>query len=229
VGDLYGIDTEKYPMVDNPDYAYWGKLGVGGGGGTFTKKSYATRYRPYNHSIVDTIIKFYGRPERVISLGCGVGFDVERFAQLGIDVVGLEIAEHMIEASPVGERIVRGSMTDLSQFRDNEFDLVVCLEVMEHLPPELTEQAISEMRRVGTKRGVLTIGRGKSDPTHINLRPREAWIELLAPMDDQLLAKISNSLKEKRLVDMVWDRVYTMRLDDESNNTGSGDGNKIRS
>jgi len=219
--DKFGVDTDKYSVVANEEYAYWGAKGVGGGGGTFTKKSYFNRYRPYNHKIVDTIVEFYGKPKKAISLGCGIGFDVERFKQLDIDIIGVEIADFMIRESPVRDLIIEGSMTDLSRFDDSTFDLVVCLEVMEHLPPELTEQAIREIRRIGTSKAVLTIGRGKSDPTHINLRPREEWIKLLAPVDSLLQQKISDSLKAKRLVDMVWDRVYVMRLDNESNNISS--------
>jgi len=217
VEKLFDIDTEKYPMIGNEQWMYWGEKSRGTIGRAFTKQEYFDRYRKHNHEIVNSIVS-YLEPSRVLSLGCGIGFDVERFVQLGIDVIGLEITKEAIAHSPVSNKIIWGSATDLSQFSDRSFDLVLALELLEHLPPELTEQTISEIKRVGCKYGVLTIGRGSQDPTHINLRPREEWIKLLAPMDDLLQQKISNSLKEKKLVDMVWDRVYVMRLDNESNN-----------
>ena len=206
------LDVSKYPMIDNEDYAYWGKLGAGAGGTKFTKESYVARYRQYNYNIVDSIIHYYGKPKKVLSLGCGLGLDVERFVALGIDVIGLEIASHMVNNSSVKDRIVKGSATDLSIFTDNEFDLIVALELIEHIPPELTYQTINEIRRVGSNRTVLTIGRSKADPTHINLRPRNEWEKLLSPIDYSLQQNISSSLKKKRLVDAVWDRVYVMEL-----------------
>lgn len=225
---LFDIDKKKYPMVGNEQWMYWGDKSKGTIGRAFTKQEYFNRYRKHNHEIVNTIVSFY-KPNRVLSLGCGIGFDVERFVQLGIDITGLEITQDAITNSSVSEKIVWGSATDLSRFSDRSFDLVLALELLEHLPPELTEQAISEIKRVGCKYGILTIGRGSQDPTHINLRPREEWIELLAPMDNLLQQKIGDSLKAKRLVDMVWDRVYVMRLDNESNNIsgryGVTDGN----
>ena len=199
-------------MIGNEDYAYWGKLGVGGGGEKFTKDSYIARYRPHNYKIVDTIVECCGKPKKVLSLGCGLGFDIERLLTIGVYAVGVEVAKHMINSSPMKDKIFSGSASDLSQFSDSEFDLVLALELLEHIPPELTEKTVSEIRRVGNNIAVLTIGRGKADPTHINIRSRNEWEKILVPIDYKLQKCVSNGLKDKRLVDMVWDRVYVMEL-----------------
>jgi len=209
---LFGIDIDKYPMTGNEDFMYWGEKSRGSIGRAFTKDEYLSRYRIFNHEIADSIVKCYGRPRNILSLGCGLGWDVERFVQLGIDVIGLEITKFAIENSPVGRHIIWGSAHDLSRFSNDEFELVISLELMEHLPPELTNQTISEIRRVGYGRGIFTIGRGHAELTHINIRPRAEWENLLSPIDYSLQKTLSNSLKEKRLVDMVWDRVYVMEL-----------------
>jgi SAM-dependent methyltransferase len=226
--DNFGIDSSKYPMIGNPDWMYWGRCSVGTVGRAFTKEEYFKRYRSHNHKIVDSIVAYYN-PQNVLSLGCGLGFDVERFVQLGIDVIGLEITQSGIDDSPVSEYIVNGSATDLSIFNDKEFDMVGALELMEHLPPELTEQTIREIRRVGRTFGVFTIGRGTQDPTHINLRPREEWMKLLSPVDTKFERFLRDDLKRKQLVDMVWDRVYIARLNDESSDNVCGNGDSFRS
>ena len=225
--DRFGIDVNKYPMVGNEDWMYWGKRSVGTVGRAFTKEEYFNRYRSHNHKIVDSIVNYYN-PQSVLSLGCGLGFDVERFVQLGVEVIGLEITQAGIDNSPVSEYIVNGSATDLSIFKDKEFDMVLVLEMMEHLPPELTEQTIKEIRRVGRTYGIFTIGRGKQDPTHINLRPREEWTKLLSPVDTKFERFLRDDLKRKQLVDMVWDRVYVARLNDESSNNVCGNGDSPR-
>lgn len=206
MSDLFGIDTEKYPMTGSEKYMYWGQHAA------FVEEEYYTRYRPHNHKIVDSIIECFGKPRNVLSLGCGLGFDIERWHELRVPVLGVEITRYAIERSLVGHLIVHGSAHDLGVFRSQSYELVVALELLEHLPPELTEAAISDIRRVGYNKAILTIGRGTADITHINLRPREEWERLLAPLDGDLQERLSQSLKAKKLVDMVWDRVYVMEL-----------------
>ena len=206
MGDLFGIDTERYPMIGDENYMYWGLYAA------FTKEEYFARYRPHNHEIVNSIVECFGRPWNVLSLGCGLGFDVERWHELEVPVLGVEITRYAIEQSPVKHLIVHGSAHDLGVFRSQSYELIVVLELMEHLPPEFTEAAISEIRRVGYNKAILTIGRGKADITHINLRSRDEWERLLAPLDRDLQERLSRSLKARRLVDMVWDRVYVMEL-----------------
>ncbi|MFC1999182.1 class I SAM-dependent methyltransferase [Chloroflexota bacterium] len=212
MGDLFGIDTEQYPMTGNEEYMYWGDRSRGATGHAFTKEEYFARYRPHNHEIVNSIVACCGAPKNVLSLGCGLGFDVERWHELEVPVLGVEITRYAIERSLVGRFIVHGSAHELSIFRTDSYELVLALELMEHLPPEITEAAIAEIRRVGYYKAILTIGRGTSDVTHINLKPREEWERLLGPLDYDLQERLSQHMKDKGLVDMVWDRIYVMEL-----------------
>ena len=52
-------------------------------------------------------------------------------------------------------KAIKASGTDLP-FRDRSFDYVLCIEVLEHLPPELRPRIVSEMCRVSRKMVIIT-------------------------------------------------------------------------
>jgi ubiquinone/menaquinone biosynthesis C-methylase UbiE len=83
----------------------------------------------------------------ILDVGTGKG---EIIADLGsrYQVVGLDI-------SPAALAYVRcprvlGTVTDLP-FADKSFDLVMCLEVIEHLPDDHLKRGVEEIQRVAKK------------------------------------------------------------------------------
>ncbi|MFW6154375.1 MAG: class I SAM-dependent methyltransferase [Planctomycetota bacterium] len=102
------------------------------------------------------------RPRDVLEVGCGAGYSTPRLRAMLPDEVALE-ASH-IDAANVrrarrlapGVPIVRESVYDLSR-ADNVADLVVCLEVLEHLddPPA----ALTELARVARTGVILSVPR----------------------------------------------------------------------
>lgn len=96
------------------------------------------------------------RPRRVLEVGCGEGIVLAALAARlpGTRFDGLELDEPTLaqaRARCPGARLVRGDACELP-FEDRSFDLVVCLEVLEHLPEPV--RALRELRRV-TRAGCL--------------------------------------------------------------------------
>jgi SAM-dependent methyltransferase len=81
------------------------------------------------------------RPCRVLDVGTGTGFVAQRLAELGYDVVGVDVSAHMLAiARQAAPAITFAEGTaDLETFGSAEFDAVVCRHLLWTLPaPEAT-------------------------------------------------------------------------------------------
>ena len=91
--------------------------------------------------------------KRILDLGCGKGRFARRLADLGAEVIGLDLSASMMAAAS-GIARVQGSARHLP-FRDATFDAVIAVEVFEHLI--VTTPPIQEARRVIRPGGSLLI------------------------------------------------------------------------
>ena len=99
------------------------------------------------------------RPRRILEVGCGEGIVLATLAARlpGTRFDGLELDETALEQARVrcpGAKLVRGDACELP-FGDRSFDLVVCLEVLEHLPEPA--RALRELRRVARGGCLLSV------------------------------------------------------------------------
>ena len=77
---------------------------------------------------------------KILDAGCGQGLLVQEFKRMGFDVIG-------IDAFYDSEHVKCESIMD-SKFEDNTFDLVLCLDVIEHIQINEQEKVIAELTRV---------------------------------------------------------------------------------
>lgn len=96
-------------------------------------------YRAKN-DLIETFMRNIPKSARILDLGCGEGVLVEKFGKEGYDIVGLDYNY----SSP---RILHGSILDLP-FSDSSFDLVLCLDVIEHLCVDEQDLAFREVWRI---------------------------------------------------------------------------------
>jgi ubiquinone/menaquinone biosynthesis C-methylase UbiE len=88
------------------------------------------------------------RASKVLDVGCGPGEMARELSRRGYEVWGVDIAEPMIRYARVhcgSGRFLAGDLEHLP-FRDNTFDAVVCLGVVEYL--DTTERSLREVWRV---------------------------------------------------------------------------------
>lgn len=105
--------------------------------------------------------------KEVLDVGCGGGILSEAMARVGAKVLGIDLGQgvldvaelHAMEAKvPVTYRAVAAE--DLARERPGTFDVVTCMEMLEHVPdPAATLGALAELVRPGGDVIVSTLNR----------------------------------------------------------------------
>jgi len=126
------------------------------------------------------------RPASVLDVGGGMGLLVEQLRAWGFPTMGLELSRYAITQAPdhVQRAFVQGSLMALP-FPDAAFDVVVSVNVLEHMYPSQVAGALAECARVA-RRGLyheITVledsGVIHRDPTHRSKWPASEWLRLL--------------------------------------------------
>ena len=91
----------------------------------------------------------------ILDLGCGKGRFARRWTEAGATVVGLDAAPGMLEQA-AGFFRVRGSAGSLP-FAAGCFDLVIAIDVLEHVEDRLLPCVLAEARRVLVPGGAFLI------------------------------------------------------------------------
>jgi hypothetical protein len=119
------------------------------------------------------------RPKTVYDAGCSMGMLVEALRDLQVDASGVDISPYAIsQVRPdLGAFCRVGSVTDEL---DRDYDLITCIEVLEHLPPDAVDQAVGNFARHSPVVLLSTTPDDYKEPTHLNVQPTDYWVGLLA-------------------------------------------------
>ncbi|KKM03310.1 hypothetical protein LCGC14_1775730, partial [marine sediment metagenome] len=149
--------------------------------------AHVTRYM----FIAEALIKMSRRMKRpltILDIGCGDAYPMRvlqatykvkksdvigRYVGFDIDDVRLSKTSKTFPAS-INSQFVCGDITDgdLKQFLTNEFDVIICLEVLEHVLPKFVPVVLSEINRICSNKVFIstpnmTGGTGKIPEDHI--------------------------------------------------------------
>lgn len=118
-------------------------------------------------------------PRRVLDAGCAMGLLVEALVARGIDAHGVDISEYAIaQAAPaLAGRCRVGSLTTPL---DAQYDLVVCIEVLEHMPADEARLALTNICAHASDVLFSSSPTDFGETTHVNVQPPEAWAEAFA-------------------------------------------------
>lgn len=119
------------------------------------------------------------KPHTVLDAGCAMGFLVEALRDRGVEAYGIDVSEYAI--SQVREDIKpycrQGSVTDPLPDR---YDLIVSIEVLEHLPTEDAIRAVANLCSATSDFLFSSTPVDYQEITHLNVQPPEWWTEVFA-------------------------------------------------
>lgn len=118
-------------------------------------------------------------PGSVLDAGCAMGLLVESLADRGVDAHGIDISSYAISKvrPDIADRCRVGSI--LEPF-GRRYDLIISVEVVEHLRPEDAERAIDNFCAHADDVILSTTPYDYKEATHYNVQPPEYWAELFA-------------------------------------------------
>ncbi len=132
--------------------------------------------------IADCIVRDL-KPKTVLDAGCAMGYLVAALRDRGVDAYGVDISEYAI--SKVREDVrpycLTGSLTEtLPDGLPKHYDLVVTIEVLEHLYAEDGKKAIQQLCTLSDCIIFSSTPDDFEEHTHFNVQQREYWSCLFA-------------------------------------------------
>jgi len=135
-----------------------------------------TRSEPvlrFFRAVADRIVSDIA-PKTVLDAGCAIGMLVEALRERGVDASGIDLSSYAMEQVPEPLRPYchRGSIADEFTGR---YDLIVSIEVLEHMPARDAEAAIANCCRHTDDVLFSSSPLDFKEPTHVNVHQPEHW------------------------------------------------------
>ena len=135
-------------------------------------------WRAFFTNVADKVVTLTGA-QRVFDVGCARGLLVQALVGAGVDAHGSDISETAVTSAHPD---VRGRLSVATAVDpiDGTWDLLTCVEVVEHMSAADADHAITNMCAV-TERVLFSSGPGDYDePTHVNVRAPADWAAAFA-------------------------------------------------
>ena len=129
-------------------------------------------------NIADHIVRKIG-PATVLDAGCAMGFLVESLRDRGVQAYGIDISDYAIENVRADMKPYCRVGSILEPF-PQKYDLIVSIEVLEHLHKDDGEKAIENLCRASDQLLFSSTPIDYREATHFNVQPIEYWTELFA-------------------------------------------------
>jgi SAM-dependent methyltransferase len=113
-------------------------------------------------------------PSTALDAGCAKGFLVATLRENGVEAEGFDISDYAVQAAPVAARghVRVGSLLEPLTKR---YDLITCIEVLEHIPAQEVQQAIDTLCSATDLVILSSTSEDFREATHINVRRPEEW------------------------------------------------------
>jgi SAM-dependent methyltransferase len=165
-----------------------------------------------SRSVVPVVMDLI-RPERVVDVGCGDGTWLKTFMDHGVrEVLGIDGDYVRPEDLQIPQNRFRSyDLSDPKIFEPSPgcFDLVVSLEVAEHLPPHAAEPFVSFLCSLGPVVLFSAAVPGQGGTNHLNERWQDYWANLFTKNNYVALDCIQRQIWDNRAI-QYWYRQNMM-------------------
>jgi SAM-dependent methyltransferase len=165
-GSLSGLETTS------DDYAgsYYNQAHLGAVG-EYSWES--PHWRTFFSAVADRIVGLV-EPGTVLDVGCAKGLLVQALVARGVDAWGCDISAHAVESAhpDVRHRLRVVSATEPIEGR---YDLITCIEVLEHMTLPEAQRAIDVMCAATDRILFSSSPADFHESTHVNTNPTAQW------------------------------------------------------
>lgn len=110
-------------------------------------------------------------PKNILDVGCGPGHFVESMRQVGLDARGIDVDDRVMGKDYLEYK----SMFDMT---DDNADLVLCIEVAEHIEQDKADQIVEKVYNATNKMLIWTAAQpGQGGIGHVNCQPKKYWLD----------------------------------------------------
>jgi len=190
----------KPPRSADPDPHYGARYYLHGCGPPYERNEH---WLSFFEQIADSIVREF-HPSTVLDAGCAMGFLVEGLRKRGVETFGIDISDYAISQvhESVGEFC---SVRSLTEPLGQRYDLITCIEVLEHIPPAEADAVIANLCAATDRLLLSTTPHDYGEATHLNVQPPEVWSAALAR--EGFLRDLDHDLSYLT----PWAAVYTRR------------------
>ena len=154
----------------------------------------------FDEKMAESLISIY-RPQKSLDLGCGLGYYVKFLRDQKIDAWGVE-AEDLDESFKAPGYQIKKDLSEPFDLQE-KYDLVMCLEVVEHIPRDFEDIVFDNIVRHMSKYLLFSGATvGQQGTGHINERHEKHWFGHLTKRGLVLLHQ--QSLKIRSACTLPW-------------------------
>ena len=119
------------------------------------------------------------RPRSVMDVGCAIGLLVECLRERGVDARGIDVSDYAISQLPT-ELADYCSIGSALEPLPGRYDLITCIEIVEHLSAEDGERAMDVLCSHTDDILFSSSPLDEVEPTHVNVQSTDYWAAAFA-------------------------------------------------
>ena len=134
------------------------------------------------YAVAEKLLKSCGKVKLVADIGCGRGIFFDKLQKKGLQVIGMD-PSMVIVNSRKSPFIVQGTC-DNTPFANDLFDVVFCLDVLEHIPEKLISDSLRELYRISKKYLIISAASHEDIvenlKVHVSVKPYPEWEKIIS-------------------------------------------------